>query len=502
LKSVAYGILSLLGTHEAEPLMADPVTSAVELGIDDAAAIVVLGAGERRSRFSILRRRGPWRDALRRRLLAVADALAVAAATAGVAIVTGRWTQAMTWSLLLLPAWLVLAKLQGLYDRDQRTLRHQTADEFQQLLVWATTGTAVVTAVLLLTPPKTWSTATAVGVWAALLLCAFTLRACARRLWRLIVPPERVLIVGSGQLADVTCRKLNILSDIHARVVGRVDEAQTPDVAELVDGHRLERIILAAPSITEGQLAQLMTACRRHELKLAVVPPVRGMFGTAVQLNHLAELPLVEYHTADIGRSTLAIKRCIDIVVSAVALALFAIPLALIALLVRLDSHGPAFFIQRRVGRAGRPFTMFKFRTMVSDAEDRLLQLLEEAKQTNAPAFKFRDDPRVTRFGRFLRRTSIDELPQLLNVLHGDMSLVGPRPEECRLVARYPEAHRVRLMVRPGLTGPMQVQGRGELTFEERLAVERDYVENLTIGRDVRIMLQTAAAVRCGRGAY
>jgi lipopolysaccharide/colanic/teichoic acid biosynthesis glycosyltransferase len=158
-------------------------------------------------------------------------------------------------------------------------------------------------------------------------------------------------------------------------------------------------------------------------------------------------------------------------------------------------------FRQTRGGEGGRPFEMLKFRTMVQDAEARLPQLVP-FEELDAPMFKLKADPRVTRVGRLLRRTSIDELPQLVNVLRGEMSIVGPRPEQLDLVERYAPEHQFRIQVKPGITGPMQVYGRGELTFDERLAVEREYVENLSLARDVRILLMTLPAVIGKRGAY
>ena len=175
--------------------------------------------------------------------------------------------------------------------------------------------------------------------------------------------------------------------------------------------------------------------------------------------------------------------------------------LVLIALAVLIDSRGPLLFVQVRAGMDGRPFRMFKFRTMVADAEQRLGEVVQFETLTE-PMFKLQRDPRVTRVGRLLRRASLDELPQLFNVLKGDMSAVGPRPEQIDLVARYAEEHRFRLTVKPGLTGPMQVFGRGALSFEERLAVERDYIDNLSITRDLRILAMTIAPVLSGRGAF
>jgi lipopolysaccharide/colanic/teichoic acid biosynthesis glycosyltransferase len=175
--------------------------------------------------------------------------------------------------------------------------------------------------------------------------------------------------------------------------------------------------------------------------------------------------------------------------------------LALIALAIKLDDRGPVFFTQMRAGRKGEPFRMFKFRTMSVDAERRLDEVVQLSELAH-PMFKVRRDPRVTRVGRVLRRASLDEIPQLWNVLRGEMSLVGPRPEELRIVERYRPEDRFRLELTPGMTGPMQVFGRGELTFPERLAVELDYMENLSLGRDVGLIARTFAVVIRGKGAF
>jgi exopolysaccharide biosynthesis polyprenyl glycosylphosphotransferase len=220
-----------------------------------------------------------------------------------------------------------------------------------------------------------------------------------------------------------------------------------------------------------------------------------------VQLTHVAELPVLVYSTWDVSRSTMLLKRIIDVALALVLLVVLSPLLAALALAVRLTSRGPALFRQARVGLEGRTFTILKFRTMVANAEE-LLPTLVAIDALAQPAFKLRNDPRVTRVGRILRRTSLDELPQLWNVLRGDMSLVGPRPEEVSVVERYLPEHRIRLQVKPGITGPMQVSGRGSLTFEERLAIEREYIENLSVARDIRILVLTCAATLGGHGAY
>jgi len=195
------------------------------------------------------------------------------------------------------------------------------------------------------------------------------------------------------------------------------------------------------------------------------------------------------------------IKRLVDLLVGAAGLVVAALPMAIIAVAVKMDAPGPVIFVQTRIGQNGRPFRIFKFRTMVDHAEALLSQLVD-LDTLAQPAFKLRDDPRVTRVGRFLRRFSLDELPQLVNVLRGEMSMVGPRPEEASLVARYTDDQRRRLAVKPGMTGPMQVNGRGNLPFEQRLALELDYIEHYSLRRDLRILLRTIPVTLRGDGAY
>jgi lipopolysaccharide/colanic/teichoic acid biosynthesis glycosyltransferase len=195
------------------------------------------------------------------------------------------------------------------------------------------------------------------------------------------------------------------------------------------------------------------------------------------------------------------VKRLLDILGAVVGL-LLSLPLvALAALAIKLDSPGPVFFYQVRIGENGRPFRIVKLRTMVADAEKRLDSLvkIDELKE---PVFKIRNDPRVTRGGGWLRSSSIDELPQFFNVLVGEMSLVGPRPEEARIVALYNDYQRKRLAVKPGLTGPMQVAGRGELSLNERLRLELDYIDHYSLLRDIQILWQTVPAIMRKRGAF
>jgi len=196
-----------------------------------------------------------------------------------------------------------------------------------------------------------------------------------------------------------------------------------------------------------------------------------------------------------------AVKRAMDIVGAVIGLPLSLPLMAVAAVVIKLDSRGPILFEQMRAGQHGKTFKIYKLRTMVANAEE-LLDDLIDLDELEEPMFKLKDDPRVTRVGRFLRRWSIDELPQLYNVLKGEMSLVGPRPEEARLVARYSEWHRLRLQAKPGITGPVQINGRGDLPLEMRVQLEVEYIDNYSVSKDLVIMLKTVPVVVLGNGSY
>jgi exopolysaccharide biosynthesis polyprenyl glycosylphosphotransferase len=443
-----------------------------------------------------------WRDVRRRRMLAMADVVAGLLACLVVAVSTASGF----WALAVLPVWPVIAQLLGLYDRDQRSLRHLTIDEFGTIAAWAGAGAAILGIVLPLTPAGSIGFGAIVRAWLVATLVGTLLRGAARWLWRQTTPPELTAVLGEGDLAAAARRKVDLFRDMHLEVVrdGRpsLDDLNHDRIAalhELVGG--LDRLVVATERIDPELIGQLAGICREEQVKLSVVSPLRGRAGAAPRLSDLADLPVLEYDTRDPSRSTMLLKRAFDIVGSALTLVATAPLLAVIAVAIKLDSPGPVIFSQRRAGIGGKPFRMHKLRTMAADAERALgdVVVLEDLPE---PMFKLRRDPRVTRVGRLLRRLSLDELPQLVNVLRGEMSFVGPRPEQIELVELYRPEHRFRLDVKPGMTGPMQVNGRGELNFGERLAVELDYVENLSFARDLRILFQTIPVVLRGTGAY
>ena len=482
---------------QSEPATLTSSAERVRVVVPDSARLIEVEAdvaSRRADRF--------WRDVRRRRMLAMADIISGFIA----AFMLAPDPTKAIWAFLFLPGWVVIAKVLGLYDRDQGALRHQTIDELPSIAAMSVAGVAGAGLVLAASPAGPISLGRAVAVSALVTVAAALLRGLARWLWRRVTPPEGTAVIGDGELAWAARRKLELFPDMHLKLVAeasreppRLNDNGYEPLHGLVRG--LDRVIFASERIDPNLIGTLVGVCHEEQVKLSVVSPLRGRAGAAPRLSEVADLPMLEYDTRDVSRSTLMIKRAFDVVVSMGALAVLLPLCPLVALAIKLDSSGPVIFAQRRAGRGGRPFRMYKLRTMRADAEESLgdvvsISTLEE------PMFKLREDPRVTRLGRRLRRFSLDELPQLVNVLRGDMSIVGPRPEQMELVDRYLPEHRFRLDVKPGMTGPMQINGRGELTFSERLAVELDYVENVSLARDLRILLETVPSMLRGTGAW
>jgi len=455
------------------------------------------------------------RNALLRRLMATGDWVALIGALC-VATATTAATDVATlfWAVLFSPVWILVLKLHGLYDNDHRRIRHSTLDELSSLVSASVLGTLALDGLLAISPAGPLSALSAILVGIGALIGSFVVRGVLRFLWHWLTGVATGIVIGPPEAAGMVARRVATHPEARLQLIGYLfddgagaDRAAIPrlgsiaDVSRVAREYEVERVVVTEQEMSEPAAEHLIEECKAAGLGLTFLPQHYGLLGPGIELNRLAELPVLDFRFSDPPRSTVALKRTMDLVVSGTLLALLSPLLLAISLLILIDSGAPVFFRQKRAGKDGEPFTMLKFRTMVADAEERLGELVD-LKKLDEPAFKIPDDPRVTRAGRLLRRFSFDELPQFVNVLRGDMSLVGPRPEEEAVVALYDERQRVRLAVKPGLTGPMQVYGRGDLTFEERLAMERDYLDNLSVTGDLAILLRTPAAIFRGDGAY
>ncbi|MGI5161760.1 sugar transferase [Microbispora sp. CA-102843] len=274
------------------------------------------------------------------------------------------------------------------------------------------------------------------------------------------------------------------------------------DVPAVVDKVEAEAVaVLACPELHGAALRRLAWGIESRGTDLFVAPALMDVAGPRISVRPVAGMPLLHVEHPDLQGSRRLVKNAFDRIVAAAFLLVLVFPMLAIAAVVRATSPGPALFRQTRIGRYGREFHMLKFRTMVVDAE-RLKPVLAESNESDGVLFKIRNDPRITRVGQLLRRYSLDELPQLLNVLRGEMSLVGPRPPLPAEVERYgTDVHR-RLVVRPGMTGLWQVSGRSDLSWEESVRLDLRYVENWSLMLDLQILWKTWSAVTGGRGAY
>jgi len=376
------------------------------------------------------------RDAWGRRLLAAADAAAaLVAVVVGVVIVGHQAFEPLM--LLSLPAVVLVAKLSGLYERDDIVLHKSTLDEAPALFQLATVFALFSWLFDRVLVGHRLHQAQVGALWAALLVALLVSRPLARLLARTILPPERCLAIGDAASCARIQAKLDSGHRLHAQVVGALplvprrltDPApawQQEDLAHLAGRFRAERLLVVPGSGENDELLDLVRAAKAMGLRVTVVPRMLEVIGSQVLFDDVAGMPVLAVRRYALSRSSRALKRTLDLVgagIGLIATAPFILP---IALAIRLETPGPLFYRSTRVGRGGARFQMLKLRTMVDGAEHLKTELAGRNEADGL--FKIRNDPRVTRVGRLLRRSSLDELPQLLNVLHGEMSLVGPRP--------------------------------------------------------------------------
>jgi exopolysaccharide biosynthesis polyprenyl glycosylphosphotransferase len=284
---------------------------------------------------------------------------------------------------------------------------------------------------------------------------------------------------------------------------GRFHRLGTPDELErVIRQQSITQVVIALPSASHEAIMRVVDHCRHHGVQFRLVPDLYEMRLGRLDIDTVSGIPLMGMKEHAIQGVNFVLKRAIDIIVSILVMAFVSWLLLLVAVLIWLEDRSASpFFGQRRVGKNGEEFTVWKFRSMRPNADAQLSDLLEY-NEAEGPIFKMRDDPRRTRLGAFIRRWSIDELPQLWNIVRGEMSIVGPRPATPREVALYEDWQRQRLDALPGLTGLWQVSGRSELGFAEQVLLDIMYIENWSLGLDLRIMLRTAPAVLSGKGAF
>lgn len=442
------------------------------------------------------------RDGFYRRILAVADAAGVTCALVlAFVLVSGSALPAS--ALAAVPLVIASAKLSGLYDRDELLLRKTSTLEEVPTLFNVATLVALLTAIAdaggLLPHADGW---TLVTLWLGQLVLLPLFRAAARSFAMRHTAEERCLVVGDADAWARIAKKLEESPHANSCAFGylpmreriRADDPQPlgllADLDDVVRTHDVHRIVVSPPASGVDHSLDVVRRAKALGVKVSVLPRIFEVMGSSVAFDDIDGMTLLGVRRFGLTRSSAFVKRALDLAGALAGLAALAPFLAAVAAAIRLDSSGPVFFRQQRVGRNDEVFEIVKFRTMVADAEQRRAELEEEDE--GGTLFKLTDDPRVTRVGRWLRRTSLDELPQLLNVVRGEMSLVGPRPlvlHEDRYVQGW---DRRRLYIKPGMTGPWQILGSTRIPLYEMVKIDYLYVANWSLWGDVKILLRTA----------
>jgi exopolysaccharide biosynthesis polyprenyl glycosylphosphotransferase len=441
------------------------------------------------------------RDNIGRLALVTADSVALVIAWAIVSVLPFSELEFSWWIVAYMPFLALLAKAAGLYDRDQFVLHKTTLDEGPALV-----GVAAIFALSIEgVQAFVWTGGShPLPMWAILTATLVVMRGIARFAAVRAAEPERVLVIGDGATTGAVRRKLASNPALNATVVGRLGEpaeATGPDrllgtleeLPDVIDRHRIERVVVAPTHEGGNDIVDIIRIATACGVRVGVLPRMLEVIGTSVVFDDLGGQVLLGVRGFGLSPSSRVLKRTFDLLVGSVVLILLSPLLIAIAIAIKLTSRGPVLFRQTRVGRDGREFQMLKFRTMVRDADERKHELLE--LNTAAPMFKIPDDPRTTRVGRHLRRRSLDELPQLINVLRGDMSLVGPRPlitDEDRLFSGW---QRRRYHVAPGVTGPWQILGSSRVPMSDMVSIDYLYCANWSLWLDTKILMRTVPYV-------
>jgi exopolysaccharide biosynthesis polyprenyl glycosylphosphotransferase len=439
------------------------------------------------------------RERLYRRWLAVADAVVAVVAAFATFVLIGGYTLRPIY-LLVAPLIVLAAKVGGLYDRDELVIEHSTLNELPRLVNLTAMSTLVFWLArhyLVNGAPRTVHLLT---LWFLLTVGLIVGRSAARELARRLAPIERCLLVGRRSVSGELEAKFSEYPRVTLVGAVRTDEIATNPVRlrEIAERDHIHRIIIDTDAASPAATFGIVRAANATGLQVSLLPSMLAAVGGSVVFDDVGGLVLMGVPRFGLTRSSLALKRAFDLIGAATAAVLLAPVMAVLALVIKLDSPGPVLFRQLRVGRDGAPFEVLKLRTMI-DGADALKESLREHNEADG-LFKIEADPRITRVGRILRRTGLDELPQLFNVLAGDMSLVGPRPlvlDEDRRVTGF-DRHRLHLT--PGITGRWQTLGAARVPLAEMVKIDYLYIANWSVWSDVKIMIETVGYVLRRRG--
>lgn len=410
----------------------------------------------------------------------------------------------LTLLSLLIPVWIAIFFFSGVY-RIEATRR--IFSEISSIF-WAVSFSVVITTtVMFILRDVDFSRLMLIYIWVLALLSLSLFRILffylRRYLVRFGVGLKRVLVIGRNE-ASLT------LSQFYAdnpgygykivHTVGNYEGLKIKRIDELINKYRINQIIQGESFKDQEKNLGLMSLAQEKQVIFSQIPTLYELRKGAYKVETMGDVPLLRFSSTPLDGWGRIVKRIIDFIISSIVLIILSPFFLIIALIIKLDSPGPVFFKQKRVVKRGY-FYLYKFRSMVADAEKLKKKLMHKNERQEGPLFKIKDDPRITRVGRILRKTRIDELPQLINVLKGEISLVGPRPHLPSEVKRYKKRHRIVLVIKPGITGMAQIYGASDLSFEDEVRLDAYYIENWSLFLDFIIIIKTFGVVLKGQGA-
>ena len=403
--------------------------------------------------------------------------------------------------------WLIIFVLSGLYSIGGTK---RLSEELSKIFIACSAGLALVLAVMVFSRYLFDSRFIILAVWFLAIIFVslerLTVRLIQRLSFKLGVGVHRVVIIGDGQIAKNLIFEFSQRPMLGYKIVDQFsefDQSATSRLQAMIDGDKFDEIIQVNPNVSRQQTSALVDFANEHHLIFKYTADLLGTQLTNLEIVTMAGTPVVEVKRTRLDGWGRGAKRVFDLVFSLFFLIIFSPLMILTALAVKLTSAGPILFKYKRIGQYDKPFAYFKFRSMIANAHQYRFDQNFLAKQENlrqgSPMIKFKNDPRITKFGKFIRRWSIDELPELILVFIGKMSLVGPRPHEVEEVASYQKHHKKVLTLKPGMTGLAQISGRSDLDFEEEIKIDTYYIENWSLGLDLQIILKTPWALikRC-----
>lgn len=402
---------------------------------------------------------------------------------------------------LFIPFGVLVFALTGLYKLKRGSL----PEEFFQII--AAVSFAMMSVIIFIFIKREWfdSRFILLAAWIFSVLYVFSGRLILRMVKKYLIfkyqfGMERVLLIGDDKASNILVKEIAKRPSLGYKLVKILPLLDLTEAKKAIESPQIDTVIIGKADYSNDEIVELAEFCQERHLNFHFAPTLFQTLATNIDINVIGGMPLIEVRHTPLYGWGKVLKRSMDIIGSLVGILVLSPFLAIIALIVKITSKGPIFFASERITTSER-FYLYKFRSMIDNAHHLKNDLMQYNERNDGPLFKIKNDPRITAFGRFLRKTRIDELPQLFNVLKGDMSLVGPRPHEPEEVSRYEKHHKKLLMLKAGMTGMAQVSGSSDLSFEEEVKLDTYYIENWSLLLDVKILFKTLTVLFKDRSA-